>query len=98
MNEIIEFIVYIRLQQESIQQAVQLLQAVIPLSRAEPGCLRFETYKTAAEPIYFVMQQHWKDRAALDHHMQQPHTIRFRSSLNDLGASLDTQILRPYDE
>ncbi|MCA9062474.1 MAG: antibiotic biosynthesis monooxygenase, partial [Planctomycetaceae bacterium] len=38
------------------------------LSRAEPGCLRFEAYESATVPQTFILVERWQDQAALDEH------------------------------
>lgn len=38
------------------------------LSRAEPGCLRFEVYHSQTDPRVFVLNERWSDQAALDAH------------------------------
>lgn len=38
------------------------------LSRAEPGCLRFDVYKSKNEASLYLLVEHWTDEAALDVH------------------------------
>ncbi len=38
------------------------------LSRAEPGCLRFEVYHSQNDPRTFILNERWADAAALDVH------------------------------
>lgn len=38
------------------------------LSRAEPGCLRFEVYHSQNDPRVFLLNEHWADQAAVDAH------------------------------
>jgi quinol monooxygenase YgiN len=38
------------------------------LSRAEPGCRRFEVYHSEADPKFFMLCEHWESQAALDQH------------------------------
>lgn len=40
------------------------------LSRAEPGCLRFEVYHSEADPRVFILNERWESPAALDAHRQ----------------------------
>ncbi|MBW3540663.1 MAG: antibiotic biosynthesis monooxygenase [Planctomycetes bacterium] len=40
------------------------------LSRAEPGCVRFEVYHSQADRRVFVLNEHWESQAALDAHRQ----------------------------
>jgi quinol monooxygenase YgiN len=38
------------------------------LSRAEPGCLRFEVYHSQNDPKVFILNEHWADQTAVDAH------------------------------
>lgn len=38
------------------------------LSRAEPGCLRFEAYQSQADPKVFVLCERWESKESLDVH------------------------------
>lgn len=53
------------------------------LSRAEPGCVRFEVYQSNNEPATFILNEHWASQAAVDEHRKahaytqiyQPHVL-----------------------
>lgn len=53
-----------------------LLQ-VLPLSRAEPGCLNIHAYESVHEPTQFGVHSEWVDEAAFERHVGMPHTMRF---------------------
>ena len=38
------------------------------LSRAEPGCLRFEVYHSQNDPQVFILNERWESQEALDVH------------------------------
>ncbi len=40
------------------------------LSRAEPGCLRFEVYQSQNDASLFILNERWESQAALDAHRQ----------------------------
>jgi quinol monooxygenase YgiN len=44
------------------------LARAMRLSRAEPGCLRFDVYHSTAESRRFVLVEHWASQDALDAH------------------------------
>ncbi len=45
-----------------------LLKQQGEMSRAEPGCLRFEVYHSNNDPRVFILNEHWSDQAAVDQH------------------------------
>lgn len=56
--------------------AAALRDTVIP-SRAEPGCLAIEAYRSVRDPRLFFIHSRWIDEAAFDTHAGLPHTVRF---------------------
>jgi quinol monooxygenase YgiN len=50
-----------------------LLRAIVPQTRQEAGCDRYELYKDEAGR--WVMFEIWADSAAVDLHMQQPYIV-----------------------
>lgn len=58
-----------------------LLRAVVPLTRQEAGCNRYELYKDDAER--WVMFEIWADSAAVDLHMHQPYVVDLIAVLGD---------------
>jgi quinol monooxygenase YgiN len=53
------------------------LGAVVPPTRAEPGCLGINAFRSTRDPQLFYIHSRWKDEAAFDHHATLPHTVRF---------------------
>lgn len=49
------------------------LEAVVPPSRAESGCLRYELHVDNANPDRFVMLEEWTGAEALAAHEKTPH-------------------------
>lgn len=38
------------------------------LSRAEPGCLRFDVYHSETDPSVFILNEHWESKQAWEVH------------------------------
>jgi quinol monooxygenase YgiN len=51
-----------------IQVVESLLTQAAELSRAEPGCARFEVYHSTADESRFLLNEHWENQAAIDEH------------------------------
>jgi len=51
-----------------INQVGQLLQAHGRLSRAEPGCVRFDVYHSQSDPQVYLLCEYWESEADLDQH------------------------------
>ena len=51
-----------------IAELKDLLSAHVNLSRAEPGCVRFEAYESQSVPATFILIERWESQSALDQH------------------------------
>jgi len=55
-----------------IAKVGQLLQEHGRLSRAEPGCERFDVYHSQSDPSVYLLCEYWVSEAALDQHRLAP--------------------------
>lgn len=53
---------------DDIPKVAELLKEQGRLSRAEPGCERFEVYHSQSDPNVFVLIERWASQEALDVH------------------------------
>ena len=53
-----------------------MLEGLAP-TRAEPGCLGSNVFRSVRDPRLFFIHSRWKDQAAFDRHAELPHTVRF---------------------
>ena len=51
-----------------VETVKNLLVEAGKLSRAEPGCVRFEVYHSTADETKFLLNEHWESQEALDGH------------------------------
>lgn len=52
----------------NVETVRSLLAEQVKLSRAEPGCLRFEAYHSQADPRKFLLVERWSDKADWEVH------------------------------
>jgi quinol monooxygenase YgiN len=55
----------------------RILQTMIPLTRAEPGCIRYEVFRAVEDPRRFLLVEVYKDDAALQAHTDSDHFKRY---------------------
>jgi quinol monooxygenase YgiN len=67
------------------------LLAMLPPTRAETGCLRYELNGVRADPARFVMVEQWQDQAAFDAHCASPHFKALAAQIGPIAA-LDIQL------
>jgi quinol monooxygenase YgiN len=56
--------------ESDIETVRSLLAEQGRLSRAEPGCARFEVYHSQSDSRVFLLNEHWESQQALDAHRQ----------------------------
>ena len=69
----------------------EALEKIVPLSRAEDGCLRYDLHVDLGNHASFVMLEAWRDAAALAEHEATPH---FQELVNTVGGKADIQVLK----
>lgn len=56
----------------------------LPPTRAEPGCLGIQAYRSIRDPQLFYIYSRWQDEAAFENHAILPHTVRFLGRVEPL--------------
>jgi len=52
----------------NVEKVGKLLASQVPLTRAEPGCLRFEVYHSQANAQRYLLVECWNEKADWDAH------------------------------
>ena len=56
--------------------AAALRDVIVP-TRAEPGCLAINAFRSVRDPSLFYLHSRWIDEKAFDIHAELPHTVAF---------------------
>jgi quinol monooxygenase YgiN len=73
-----------------------LLTGMQPHCRAEPGNLRWDLWRDTAHADCFVIDELYRDAAALEAHRQTPHYLAYREKVPEL-ADRTAWVLEPID-
>jgi len=65
----------------AVQQAVLAVQGP---TRSEPGCLDYKAFQSIRDSDEFYIHSCWKDKAAFENHLNEPHTRRFAARVEPL--------------
>ena len=52
------------------------LRALLEPTRREPGCRRYELYRSVEDPRDFIFDEEWSDEVAHETHMKAPHVAQ----------------------
>lgn len=66
---------------QKLQEAALKL---VPLSRAEAGCLEYNFHASPDNADTFMFYENWADKESLDKHTEMPYLIEFRDLLNEI--------------
>lgn len=67
------------------------LERVVPPSRAEAGCLRYDLHFDLEHPGRFIVLEAWRDAEALELHFAMPHFLELVKTIDGLA---DAQMLK----
>src|SRR5678816_3364953 len=81
---------------DKVSQVRDILVGLIPLSRAEPGCLRYELFQNTSESTDFTFMETFAGEAALADHAAAPYVVNLGAQLSGLIAQpSDVRVYRP---
>ena len=80
------------------QSVESILRGMTTPSRAEPGCLRYDLYRTDGVPAMFTLFEIYTHDDAFAFHRSTRHYLAFRAAIADLlTAPIEVQLLRALD-
>jgi quinol monooxygenase YgiN len=77
------------------EEIARILQSMIPISRAEPGCALYTVNRLVDNPRKFLLYEQYHDRAGYDAHMA---TDAFKENiLGKVVAMLESRVRAFYE-
>lgn len=104
METVIHVIATIELQEGKREEFLAEFRRVVPLVRAEAGCLEYgpavdvATGLSAQVPLraeVVTVLEKWEGLAALQAHLQAPHMQEYRGKVKGLIVRVQLQVLQP---
>ena len=56
------------------------LQELIPITRAEAGCIQYDLHQDNENPALFLFYENWESRELWQAHMNAPHLAAYRAA------------------
>ena len=56
------------------------LEELVPITRAEPGCLQYDLHVDTGTPGFFVFYENWESRELWQAHMNAPHLAAYAAA------------------
>lgn len=67
----------IRTNPEHAERVRAELEKLIPITRAEDGCLRYDLHQDNGDPAHFMFYETWESREQWQIHMNAPHLAAY---------------------
>ena len=56
------------------------LEKLVPITRAEPGCLQYDLHQDNDNPAHFLFYENWESRELWQTHMSAPHLAAYSAA------------------
>lgn len=73
-------VAHIHAKPEHIARVQAELEKLIPITRAEPGCLQYDLHGNNADPAHFMFYENWTSRGLWQAHMNAPHLAAYMTA------------------
>lgn len=63
------------------------LEKLVPITRAEAGCLQYDLHQDNENPAHFLFYENWESRALWQAHMNAPHLTAYMKATEGAVAA-----------
>lgn len=75
--EKLTIVAHIHTQPDKVDLVQNELSKLIPITRAEPGCIQYDLHQDNDNPSHFLFFEQWESRALWQAHMTAPHLAAY---------------------
>lgn len=80
MKTEVTVVAHIRAKPNSVGLVRQELKKLVPITRDEAGCLRYDLHEDNASPAHFIFIENWASRELWQAHLDAPHIAAFNAA------------------
>lgn len=80
MSTHLTVVAHIRAKPDAVDLVREELEKLVPITRAEAGCFRYDLHQDNDSPEHFMFFETWESRALWQAHMDAPHLSAFGSA------------------
>ena len=62
------------------------LEKLVPITRAEKGCIQYDLHRDNENPAHFMFYENWESRELWQTHMNTPHLAAYKKATNGAVA------------
>lgn len=95
-RDLLTVVAYMRAAPGKREELKSALEALVPTTVAEDGCVNYDLHQGTEDPDFFTFYENWASPAELDAHLAAPHLVEFAGRLGDLldGSGLTINRVR----
>jgi quinol monooxygenase YgiN len=86
VHESLTVIAHVRAKPGQESRVRQVLQELLPPTRAEAGCINYDLHQSQTDPALFVFYENWTSEAHLEAHSKSPHIQSLRKVAGEILA------------
>jgi len=79
---------------EKIDLVKAELEKLIPITRAEAGCLQYDLHQDNENPAHFMFYENWESREPWQAHMNAPHLAAYKKATEGAVAEFTLNEMR----
>jgi quinol monooxygenase YgiN len=84
---------------DAVADMARRLAEMVPLTRAEPGCIRYDLHIDSADATHFIFVETWADEASLAAHLASEHVVKLLAKVGELeSAPIVVHRLTPFED
>lgn len=80
----VTFVVRLKAKKGTAERLEQAAIALIPLTKAEAGCLEYKFHASSQEADSFLFYENWVDQDSLNKHLKMPYLLEFKTLLDEI--------------
>jgi len=80
-------VIQIHIAPESAERFEKVAAFVARASRNDPGCQDYQFHRDLEKPGHYTLVEHWTGLAALQKHLEQPHTKQIQALFAELATT-----------
>ena len=70
----------IRADPDQIDRVKAELEKLVPITRAEDGCIQYDLHQDNEDPAHFLFYENWESRELWQVHINAPHLLAYREA------------------
>ena len=77
---VLTIVANIHAKSDKVDLVKQELEKLVPITRAEEGCIQYDLHQDNEDPTHFMFYENWESRELWQAHMSAPHLAAYMAA------------------